>query len=131
MSIAPTTPESPRIEPTDRSMPADEMTKVMPIASTPNTDVDRRMLRMLETDRKALDRNAITADRTARTTSDSRRRAAPPAKRARQDEAALLAVEAISKISDRCRYPHPATGARPSPQGRGPSPWGKVARSAG
>ena len=93
---------------TDRC-PADEMTKVMPIASTPNTDVDRRMLRMLETERKALDRNAITADRTARTTSDSRRSAAPPGKRARQDDAALLAVEAIVKGSPGLsRRPHGA-----------------------
>ena len=60
VSIAPTTPESARIEPTERSMPADEMTNVMPIASTPNTDVDSRMLRTLETERKAFDRTAIS-----------------------------------------------------------------------
>ena len=33
-------------------MPAEEITKVMPIASTPNTEVDSRMLRKLETERK-------------------------------------------------------------------------------
>ena len=62
MSIAPTTPDSASMEPTERSMPADEMTNVMPIASTPNTDVESRMLRMLETDRKALDKIAIARE---------------------------------------------------------------------
>src|SRR5271157_2519783 len=100
--IAPTTPESARIEPTERSMPAEEITKVMPIASTPNTDVDRRMLRMLETERNAFESIAIIAERTTRTTSDSSRSAAPPAKRARQDEAgALFGIEAIRKKSPR------------------------------
>src|SRR5208337_972696 len=86
VSIAPTTPDSARIDPTDRSMPADEMTKVMPIASTPNTDVESRMLRTFETERKAFDSAAITAQSTARTISDSSRTAAPPANSLRQDD---------------------------------------------
>ena len=65
-------------------MPADEMTKVMPIANTPNTDVESRMLRTLETERKTFDSAAIAAQRTARTISNSSRTAAPPAKRWRQ-----------------------------------------------
>ena len=40
-------------------MPADEMTNVMPIANVPNTDVESRMLRMLETERNAFDSIAI------------------------------------------------------------------------
>ncbi len=85
VNIAPTTPESARIDPTERSMPAEQMTKVMPIASTPNTEVDSRMLRTFETERKAFDSAAITAQSTARTISDSRRTAAPPAMRWRHD----------------------------------------------
>ena len=72
--MAPTTPESASIEPTERSMPAEQMTNVMPIANTPNTEVESRMLRMLETERKAFDSIAIARTRTASTISDSRRR---------------------------------------------------------
>ena len=57
VASAPTTPDSPTIEPTERSMPAEQMTKVMPIASTPNTEVDRTMLKKLETERNTGDRN--------------------------------------------------------------------------
>ena len=74
-------------------MPADEMTNVMPIASTPNTEVESRMLRVLETERKAFDSIAIATQSTASTISDSSRTAAPPAKRARQ-EAGAAAVDA-------------------------------------
>ena len=66
-------------------MPADEMTNVMPIARTPNTEVDSRMLRMLETERKALDSTAIVTQSTASTMSDSSLTAPPPAKRVRHD----------------------------------------------
>ena len=82
---APTTPEKPTIEPTERSMPAEQMTKVMPIASTPITEVDRTMLRELETDRKTGDRNAMTAVSAASTSSDSKRNAAAPKTRSRQE----------------------------------------------
>ena len=79
-------------------MPADEMTNVMPIASTPNTEVERRMLRMLETDRKALDKIAIAAQSTASTISDSNWTAAPPAKRARHNlDPAEVEVEVIER----------------------------------
>ncbi len=78
VSIAPTTPESARIDPTERSMPAEQMTNVMPIASTPNTDVESRMLRKLEREKKALESAAIVPVNTARTMSDSKRNAAPP-----------------------------------------------------
>ncbi len=90
VSIAPMTPERASMEPTERSMPADEMTKVIPIARTPKTEVESRMLRMLETERKAFDRSAIATQRTASTISDSSRTAAPPAKRARHDAAAAV-----------------------------------------
>ena len=66
-------------------MPADEMTNVMPIANVPNTDVESRMLRILETERKAFDSIAIVTQRTASTMSDSSRTAAPLAKRARHE----------------------------------------------
>src|SRR5271155_3454512 len=99
VSIAPTTPERASMEPTERSMPADEMTNVMPIANTPNTEVESRMLRMLETDRKALDRTAIAAQSTASTISDSSRTAPPPAKRARHD-AGAAEVEVIGQCSN-------------------------------
>src|SRR5271154_2268783 len=85
VSIAPTTPDRASMEPTERSMPADEMTNVMPIASTPNTEVERSMLRMLETERKAHDNIAMAPQSATSTTSDSSRTAAPPAKRARHD----------------------------------------------
>src|ERR1700722_19646110 len=101
VNMAPATPESASIDPTERSMPADEMTNVMPIANTPNTEVESRMLRMLETDRKAFDSIAIAAQRTASTISDSSRNAAPPAKRARQVEgAAPVDAEVIRPSSD-------------------------------
>src|SRR5271166_2362482 len=108
VSMAPATPDSARIEPTDRSMPADEMTKDMPIASTPNTDVDRRMLRTLETERKTFDSAAIATQSATSTTSDSNRTAAAPAKRSRQDAgAAGLEVEVMkpsSKGGEAARY---------------------------
>src|SRR6202020_3491509 len=63
VSMAPATPDSASIDPTERSMPADEMTNVMPIARTPNTEVESRMLRILETDRKGLDSTAIAGQR--------------------------------------------------------------------
>src|SRR5580704_3727026 len=116
--IAPTTPESARIEPTERSMPADEITKVMPIASTPNTDVDRRMLRTLETERNALDRTAITANRTARTTIDSSRTAAPPARRARQGDVGTLVEVEVTKglrLVSACAARPVQAGGRPLP----------------
>src|SRR5271166_1102873 len=110
VSIAPTTPESARIEPTERSMPADEMTKVMPIAKTPNTEVESRMLRMLETERKALDSTAITTQSRMRTASDSRRTAAPPAMRWRHEAvAAGVAFEVTGPSSDSIDAP-PAQG---------------------
>ena len=62
-----------RTEPTDRSMPAEEMTKVAPIARTPMTEVARRMLRKFETLRKNGERIDIAAIRTASTTSNSSR----------------------------------------------------------
>ena len=106
--MAPATPDSARIDPTDRSMPADEMTKVMPIASTPKTDVDRRMLRTLETERKTSDSAAIATQSATSTTSDSSRRAAAPAKLSRQDAgAAGLEVEVMepsSKGGEAARY---------------------------
>ena len=49
---APTTPEKPTTEPSDRSRPAEQITKVAPIASTPITAVASRMFRMLETEKK-------------------------------------------------------------------------------
>src|SRR5271165_7103161 len=98
VSIAPTTPDKARVDPTERSIPAEQMTNVMPIASTPNTDVDKRMLRTLETERKALDSAAITTQSTASTSSDSTRNAAVPTMRWRQDgEAAWVVVEAIGE----------------------------------
>src|ERR1700722_19311289 len=101
VSIAPTTPESARIDPTERSMPADEMTNVMPIANVPNTDVESRMLRMLETERKASNSIAITMQRTASTMSDSSRTAAPLAKRARHEGgAAPVDAEVIRPSSN-------------------------------
>src|ERR1700728_3371239 len=93
VSMAPATPESASIDPTERSMPAEEMTKVIPIAKTPNTEVESRMLRILETERKAFDSIAIATQRTASTMSDSSRTAAPPAKRARH-EAGAAGVDA-------------------------------------
>ena len=51
-SRQPTTPDNASTEPAERSMPAEEMTKVAPIASTPITDVASRMLSVLEIDRK-------------------------------------------------------------------------------
>ena len=49
---APTTPEKPTTEPSERSMPAAQITKVAPTASTPITAVASRMLRKLEMLRK-------------------------------------------------------------------------------
>ena len=115
MIIAPTTPERASIEPTERSMPADEMTNVIPIASTPNTEVESRMLRMLETDRKALDRNAIAAHSTASTISDSSRTAPPPPKRARHDAgAAVLGLEVMDRSSN-AAAPSAKRARRPAP----------------
>ena len=106
VSIAPTTPESARIEPTERSMPAEQITKVMPIASTPNTEVESRMLRKLETERKAFDSIAIATQRTASTMSDSSRTAAPPAKRARHEAgAAEVDAEVIRPSSNQAAPP--------------------------
>ncbi len=68
--MAPATPESASIDPTERSMPADEITNVIPIARTPNTEVESRMLRILETERKAFDSIAIVTQRTASTMSE-------------------------------------------------------------
>src|ERR1700733_11796322 len=99
VSIAPTTPESARIDPTERSMPADEMTNVMPIANVPNTDVESRMLRILETERKAFDPIAIVTQRTASTMSDSSRPAAPLAKRARPEGGAAPVDAEVMKPS--------------------------------
>ena len=64
---------------------------------TPNTEVDNRILRIFETERKALDNTAIRADRTKRTTSDSSLSAAPPANRARHEVVGFVAVEAIGE----------------------------------
>ena len=47
--IPPKTPAAATIEPTDRSMPAVAITKVMPIASTPTTLAWVSMLRTLST----------------------------------------------------------------------------------
>ena len=46
------------------------MTNVMPIAKTPKTEVESRMFRMLETDRKTFDSIAIATQRTASTISN-------------------------------------------------------------
>ena len=73
-------------------MPAEQMTKVMPIASTPNTDVDRRILRKLETEKNTLDSVAMIAVSAARTSSDSMRKAALPAMRSRHDGAGRAEV---------------------------------------
>ncbi len=109
--MAPTTPESASIEPTERSMPAEQMTKVMPIANTPNTDVDSRILRMLETERKAFDSSDIATQRTASTISDSSRTAAPPAKRARHDDGAeRVEAEVIERSSGQTNRPRQARG---------------------
>ena len=51
-STHPHTPDRASTEPSERSMPAEEMTKVAPIASTPMTEVASRMLRKLETDKE-------------------------------------------------------------------------------
>src|SRR3984957_10295824 len=108
-SIAPTTPESASIDPTERSMPADEMTNVMPIANVPNTDVESRMLRMLETERNAFDSIAITMQRTASTMRDSSRTAAPLAKRARHEGgAAPVDAEVIRPSSNQVGTPDQA-----------------------
>jgi len=40
------------IEPTERSMPAEEITKVMPMASRPSVELAKRMLSALEMVRK-------------------------------------------------------------------------------
>ena len=93
VSIAPTAPETASIDPTERSIPAEQMTNVMPIAKTPKTEVESRIFRVLETDRKAFDSIAIATRRTASTMSDSSRTAPPPAKRARQ-EADAVGVDA-------------------------------------
>ena len=78
-------------------MPAEQITKVMPIASTPITEVDRTMLRELETERKTGDSIAMTATSAASTSSDSKRNAAAPTRRARQD-ARRAAGEATADI---------------------------------
>src|ERR1700677_5081162 len=106
--IAPATPESARIDPTERSMPADEITNVIPIAKTPNTEVESRMLRTLETERKAFDSIAIVTQRTASTMSDSSRTAAPLAKRARQEGAAPADAEVIRPPSNQAGAPDEA-----------------------
>src|ERR1700689_4763922 len=108
VSMAPATPESASIDPTERSMPADEITKVIPIAKTPNTDVESRMLRTLETERKAFDSIAIVTQRTASTMSDSSRTAAPLAKRARQEGAASVDTEVIRPSSNQAGTPDQA-----------------------
>src|SRR5271163_469205 len=106
VSMAPATPESASIDPTERSMPADEMTNVMPIASTPNTEVESRIFRMFETERKALDNIAMAPQSATSTTSDSSRTAAPPAKRARHDvEGTEVEVEVIERSRTRRRRP--------------------------
>src|SRR5580692_1817866 len=110
VSMAPATPESASIDPTERSMPADEITKVIPIAKTPNTDVESRMLRTLETERKAFDSIAIVTQRTASTMSDSSRTAAPLAKRARQEGAAPVEAEVIRPSSNQAGTPDQASG---------------------
>src|SRR6185437_8644819 len=98
VSSAPTTPARPRIDPTDRSIPAEQMTNVCPIADTPNTEVDNRMLRRLEPERKTFDRRAIAAQRTASTISDSSLTAPPPAKRARHEARAAGVPETITTL---------------------------------
>src|ERR1700722_2787448 len=109
VSIAPTTPQSARIAPTERSMPADEITNVIPIAKTPNTEVESRMLRILETERKAFDSIAIVTQRTASTMSDSSRTAAPLAKRARHEGgAAPVDAEVIRPSSNQVGTPDQA-----------------------
>src|ERR1700722_13259833 len=115
VSIAPTTPESARIDPTERSMPADEITNVIPIAKTPNTEVESRMLRILETERKAFDSIAIVTQRTASTMSDSSRTAAPLAKRARHEGgAAGVDAEVIRPSWKQAAPPVQASGRRPA-----------------
>src|SRR5580693_1770298 len=108
--IAPATPESASIDPTERSMPADEITNVIPIAKTPNTEVESRMLRTLETERKAFDSIAIVTQRTASTMSDSSRTAAPLAKRARQEGAAPVDAEVTRPSSNQAGTPDQASG---------------------
>src|ERR1700677_3581297 len=53
--IAPATPESASIDPTERSMPADEITNVIPIAKTPNTEDESGRLRQLEPEQRAFE----------------------------------------------------------------------------
>src|ERR1700677_1764737 len=81
VKIAPATPESARIDPTERSIPADEITNVIPIAKTPNTEVESRMLRTLRSEEKGFDRIPLVPQRTPRAVRDSSRTAAPVAKR--------------------------------------------------
>ena len=77
------------------------MTNVMPIANVPNTAVESRMLRILETEKKTFDSIAITMQRTASTMSNSSRTAAPLAKRARQEGgAAPVDAEVIRPSSN-------------------------------
>src|SRR3984885_13072002 len=99
VSMAPATPESASIDPTERSMPAEEITNVIPIAKTPNTEVESRMLRILETERKAFDSIAIVTQRTASTMSDSSRTAAPLAKRGRHEGGAAPVDAEVMKPS--------------------------------
>src|ERR1700740_2526863 len=89
----PTTPEKAMSEPTERSMPAEEMTKVMPIAMTPSVAVASRMLRALETLRKyGQAATVITAVITASTSTDSMRKAVALVRRTRQLVAVLGAA---------------------------------------
>src|SRR3984885_7333620 len=111
VSRAPATPDSASIDPTERSMPADEMTKVIPIAKTPNTEVESRMLRILETERKAFDSIAIATQSTASTMSDSGRTAARPAK---EEGAAGVDAEVIRPSWKQAAPPVQASGRRPA-----------------
>ena len=73
--VPPTTALSARIEPTDRSIAAMQMTNVIPSAMMPMTDVASRMLIRLRMVRKYGDKNDVTmqsAIRTARQTRTGR-----------------------------------------------------------
>src|SRR6202451_928687 len=108
VTMAPATPESASIDPTERSMPAEEITNVIPIAKTPNTEVESRMLRILEIGRKASDGIAIATKRPASKMRVASRTAAPLAKRARQEGAAFVDTEVIRPSSNQAGTPDQA-----------------------
>ena len=72
---APVTDARPRTEPSDRSIPAELMTNVAPIARMPNVALARMMLKKLFAVRKTRTPEPVTGDRNAMMTISARRTA--------------------------------------------------------